>query len=289
MLLEKVQKMMPVISRTLQVCVAVVALSSCGSNNDAIPSPPSSLAFRGTVAVGSPVANASVSTSCANGTSGAALTDSGGNYSIRVMDAALPCVFRTNTGAGTLLRSFADNEGIVNITPLTELTFQLAGGNVSGKPSAVLALEKSLPSFGIPVSGDPVTTPFVANGTGHDAALDRLGWLINTNKIQSDSLSEFLSKWAGQCPDQTLCAPIELAIPEAPANISKEDKTSWGRSLILAEKLASFSKKKLRSSAVGSLAIELYNTYWTEGASNLFDSNGEHVKLYEAYYLSGLM
>ncbi len=110
---------------------ATVALSDCSGPAAFTALPVTSVAagpaLHGYVAVGRPVAGASIAVKCANGKTYTALSDAGGAYTVSVDAGALPCVFESSGGSvggaayAVKLHSIALAAGVVNITPLTDL------------------------------------------------------------------------------------------------------------------------------------------------------------------------
>lgn len=119
------------------VLATALALAGCGGTGSstgalipvATPAPTAAptASLHGTVAVGSPVAGATVVVKCASGATASATTDSAGNYTVTIPAAAPPCILEASGGtvAGTAyankLHSIAVAAGILNVTPLTDL------------------------------------------------------------------------------------------------------------------------------------------------------------------------
>lgn len=188
----------------LAVATAVsFALTACGGGGQpgVVPGAPS---ISGTVAIGRPLAGATVRLNCIGG-GAVATTAPDGSFSVDIPSGVItPCVISvtgTVNGQQIVLHSIAPNPGTVNVTPLTELLTtmlaQQAGmGSVDqlaqqigtsssaqqllSNPRIITNAEKAVLSLvaanGAAASNsqDFLTTPFTANHTGADADLDAL-------------------------------------------------------------------------------------------------------------------
>jgi hypothetical protein len=186
--------------------------------------PASTLNFSGVVAVGDPLPGAIVSGTCADGGGGSsAPAGLDGSYSLTIRG-ALPCSFIANDVATQLkMRSLAVNSGTVNITPLTEAIYQMSGGAVASLDSAKTNMKNLLVNMGITFSGDPITTPFVADGKGLDGGIK--AFVSNAAKsTASGSIQSVLDSMQRQCnisltgvgsttEKPTPCTPAESVIP----------------------------------------------------------------------------
>lgn len=103
---------------------SLALLTACGGGGSAAEGPGASpLALKGTAAVGSAVAHASVVVKCL-GAVGQTTTAPDGSYALQLPGASLPCVLRVNDGQGRVLHSVAQDSSrstVANITPLTDL------------------------------------------------------------------------------------------------------------------------------------------------------------------------
>lgn len=202
-------------SRAWVLAAVMVSLAACGGGGgdrintpsstptlggapQLVPTPPAST-LSGTAAVGSPIVGGQVSARCLNGAADAvAPTDSVGAYSIALRNLLPPCLVRVSGGtiqgqtSSLILHSHAGAIGVVNVTPLTELTLARAAGVApntlysqfslatdlpgdaqlaqawSGVKAELLALGLSEPS------GSPFSTP-LSIGDANDQILDALG------------------------------------------------------------------------------------------------------------------
>jgi hypothetical protein len=110
---------------------ACIGLDGCGGGSG-LPA----VSISGTAATGKALTSATVSVSCAQG-SGAALSDSGGNYTIS-LNGTPPCVV-TATSAGTTLHSVAFAGGTFNTTPETELMLVYLAAQLGTSESSLIA------------------------------------------------------------------------------------------------------------------------------------------------------
>lgn len=122
------------ISNRAGLLALAVALHGCS------PSGPSSddsgdvagdqlVTLSGRAAVGAPIANAPVDARCDGGQSfiEPVTTNDSGGFLGQVETSALPCALRvTGDGEDKVLHSYADSEGIINITPFTDLIIALS-------------------------------------------------------------------------------------------------------------------------------------------------------------------
>ena len=160
----------------LAVSVACLLISSCGGGGADRSELEVGLILRGTVAIGKPVAGATIRAVCSETTVVSAPTTVGGEYQMEVP--SVPCVLTATSSNGSVLRSMAINPGTVNITPFTEMIATHSGVDFSRLTGSRQAVSEYLQLIGVNGGSNPITTPFVANGAGHDAELDRLGSII---------------------------------------------------------------------------------------------------------------
>jgi hypothetical protein len=95
------------------------SLVACGGSDDDATSSSTTMIVRGTAATGAALSGASISVTCATGT-GAATSNSSGNYSASISNGKGPCVLTATKGT-TTLNSVTPGAGVANITPLTDL------------------------------------------------------------------------------------------------------------------------------------------------------------------------
>lgn len=157
------------------LCIATTALVvSCGGGSGGGdpggPSGADTLAFHGTVAIGDALSGQTVQAQCGTGALTASAPTSGsGSYTLQV-SGTLPCTLSVvEPVSGVRLRALATQEGVVNVSPLTETVFVFADGQVANLPQALAKLGTLMSVVGSPLAGDPTTTAFAADGTGIDA------------------------------------------------------------------------------------------------------------------------
>jgi hypothetical protein len=191
---------------TLLASACVVALSGCGGggSNSAAPAQTASNAtsmMSGTVAVGAPMLNATVTVMGANARSVSTSADSNGSYA-NLDVSQLTAPYRIQAcgladGQHECYYSVIQAAGVGNVTPLTDATVALAsGGNASTvftgtvpSESALSGSEATLKTYlgpvltaaGLASDSSFGTTPFVANHTGMDKVLDAVKVTSGTN------------------------------------------------------------------------------------------------------------
>ena len=192
-------------------------LSGCGSSSgssssDAQPTPGNpttpeapvtTQTVSGTAAIGAAITDGTVTAVCSDGSSftESVTTDANGNWSGEVADGAMPCALQVTGGNPPVtLHSYVAAPGTVNITPLTDLIMASATGenpadwfaNFDGTAvdtsTASTDLLSSFASkgFNIPATGNPMTTPFAADGSGWDGLLDDIGEAIENDPAIAD-------------------------------------------------------------------------------------------------------
>ena len=160
--------------------------------------PATTESLSGTAAIGAAITDGTVTAICSDGTgfTEAVTTDANGNWSGEVTNGAMPCALQVTGGNPPVtLHSYATTAGTVNITPLTDMIMASATGqtpadwfaNFDGTPVDTSTASTSLlnsfaaKGFDIPAAGNPMTTPFVADGTGWDGLLDDIGDAIDND------------------------------------------------------------------------------------------------------------
>lgn len=187
--------------------LAVGFFAGCGGGSGSNAPPPQvSVAVSGTVAAGSAVAGADVIFKDTNGQQTTATTSANGQYSITTTGLTSPYLVKVTTSAdmpgypaGTVFYSVSadSSPSVVNVTPLTDLIvrtwYQLQPSPVTAdvafadpvanpppEPSVVSVVEyvvrslvgNALADNGVDWSAmNLISTPFVSNGAGMDAAL----------------------------------------------------------------------------------------------------------------------
>ena len=193
-------------------------LSACGGGSDSQPSQPqSTLTFKGTAATGKPLASQSISITCQIG-SASASTRNDGTFDASVQG-TLPCLFTATLPDGQSLKSVAHKEGVVNVSPLTDLVVRIADNPLVSIDAATVAAANGLRrDFGILLSTSPVTTPFSANGVDHDYDIERFLSLGKTTySLEPSTL-----------PSASYAADLRLgAIPAALSSSSITQSRDW--------------------------------------------------------------
>ena len=186
--------------------------NSSGSGSDAEPTPStpatpeapiSTQTVSGTAAIGAAITDGTVTAICADGSTftESVTTDANGNWSGEVANGAMPCALQVTGGNPPVtLHSYATAAGTVNITPLTDLIMASATGqspadwfaNFNGTAvdtstaSTDLLNSFAAKGFAIPATGNPMTTPFAADGSGWDGLLDDIGEAIDNDPAIAD-------------------------------------------------------------------------------------------------------
>lgn len=173
-----------------------IALASCGGGGGAAPSA-NPTTVTGTVATGKPLANAQITLTDSNGVSRTATSSATGSYTIDVTGLTAPFVVKATGLQGTILVSMVSvkdavvtsSTNVINITPLTTaIAAQLSSTGVAADLSPVTdkstivstmatvdtSTQSSIATFMAQygATGSPITTPFLANGSGYDNLYD---------------------------------------------------------------------------------------------------------------------
>ena len=215
----------------VRIGVLVLLVAGCGGGGGGGEADvaPSAATVTGTVAVGRAVAGVAVKATC-NGASSysSAATDAGGGFSLTLPTGAFPCVLQVTLPGGDALRSFALQAGVANVTSLTEGVVALAGGAPTAATAATAKVQSAMRALDITVPGDPITVPFVADGTGMDAALDSLGRVISASSAAGTTINSWFSTLASVCvgpqcvPIEAFCKDEDLAIARLCAGVLKQ-------------------------------------------------------------------
>lgn len=143
------------IARISFIAAVAAALSACGggggSSSPAVETPPAPVvktsAVSGTAAVGSPIANGTVSIKCASGATSTTTTGTTGTWSATFKDTDYPCVAQVSGGtanggnnAQTLHTFVLTGNSTANITPITDL---VVGALFDKKPSDIFSAPKA--------------------------------------------------------------------------------------------------------------------------------------------------
>src|SRR5690606_20870948 len=220
---------------------SMLTLSACGGGggSDPVYIPPSAPKLSGTAAVGEAIVGGTVTAKCADGNTftQTVTTDANGNWSGTLASATMPCALQVTGGTPPdTLYSYASSTGTVNITPLTTLalaqsTSQLPadwfaafdGTSVDVGTAADDVLDAlDTAGFTLPTSGNPFTTPFVADGTGWDGLLDDLKEAITDDPALADLDALVTLVKDGNLASSIPDAPSdeEPVDPELPSNVS---------------------------------------------------------------------
>ncbi|OPX54764.1 hypothetical protein [Oceanospirillum multiglobuliferum] len=201
------------------VGLTVLNLAACGNSsstdadsNSTTDSNIKTATLEGTAATGAAIANETVTAKCVDGSGflNAVTTGSDGKWVGTVAPTSLPCALKVNsTVLGTMLYSFAETQGTVNISPLTNLAVARATSSLPDEwfkstnikidttafNNAVQSLTTSLTTSGFTLpTGNPITTQFVI-GDPWDKVLDNLAASINSStsfKSYSELVTVFL-------------------------------------------------------------------------------------------------
>jgi hypothetical protein len=177
--------------KKITLILSISLVSGCGGDGNQT--------IYGTVAIGSPLVGVVVSGKCGDSTILSAPTSTMGEY--KLSTSTLPCILSARSENGTLLRSMAAESGTANITPVTELISLQASFDFSKLASSSANVKSYLKSIGVDAGDSPIATPFVANGVGHDAQLDKLTKVIasvipitGSGSTSTTSMQDFLVK-----------------------------------------------------------------------------------------------
>ncbi|HET8870808.1 MAG TPA: hypothetical protein VFM48_10200 [Aquabacterium sp.] len=181
-------------------------LAACGGGSGGSSSSGASSTMSGTVAVGAPMSNATITIKGANGVTVSTTAATDGSYS-GVDLSTLTAPYRIEAcgvvdGSQACYYSMVSGSGTANVTPLTNAALALTvGGDASqaftdanGPDASTLesklsslktALAPVLTAAGLPAGTDLATTPFTADRTGMDKVLDAVK--ISTGKTGGHS------------------------------------------------------------------------------------------------------
>jgi hypothetical protein len=237
-------------SLTLALCVPVLFIGCGGSSSSGTPTPtpPPTVSLSGVAAVGAPIAGATVtvidaSTSTANPAS--VTTNANGAYTIDITGLQAPLSIQVvGSVAGvpqnlvSVLVSVAAGANTANVTPLTNAIAALIAPG--GNPSALLtpatlasaATTTSVNNAVTLIAGtlgsdpglaaligtnfNPITTAFVANGTGIDAALERLQVDISAQGVNIANLAAPVGEQGTPAPILLTAAQVTNPPPTPP-------------------------------------------------------------------------
>lgn len=201
----------------------------------------------GTVAIGRALQGAMVSLNDSHGQMVVAMTDGNGRYQLSTSGLSAPFLLKAQDNQGHVLFSFADQSGVINITPVTDLMVRMWYGVRGATPDAAFAdpaahpapqmselavlnktltgvLGDSLSRAGLdPAKFDLIATPFVANNTGFDQVLDNTAiGMSNGQLLVRDGMSD---NQAVIGFDQARSAVVLTLIRHASSNATVTDST----------------------------------------------------------------
>ena len=194
------------------VIATAFLLSSCGGGGGGGGSGSTvQPVYSGTVAVGAAVTGVDVTGKCADGKTYSTKSDNSGKYSLGA--GISPCSFEVKIGQNLVMQSMSIAPGVVNVTPLTDLGVKWAKADPNKLQTTKQAMLTSLPNWGIPLSEDPFTTSFNADGTGHDKVIEQYVAMANTVPLTSAgsqfSVINLNQSIATQCEGKSECYPLE--------------------------------------------------------------------------------
>ncbi|QEL55764.1 carboxypeptidase-like regulatory domain-containing protein [Chromobacterium paludis] len=218
----------------------------------------------GTVATGSPMANAQITVKNAQGQVIKSLqTDANGSFSnINIGNATGPLLLEASgvvNGSPLLLHSVATSNGVVNITPLTEAIVTLTSGNNAGQcfaqadkcaqtisADALKQSQANLKTALSPLSqalalddqSDWISTAFTPNKTGHDKLLelvdisagDKPGSIVVKSKLGGTAVSVSRQQKPAQISIPAGGAPDIAGLDILAAQLTDAYKTADGQS-----------------------------------------------------------
>ena len=232
-------------------CAALLLLSGCGggaspsASETPVSVPPPSVVvtppvttLAGTVAVGAPMLNATVTVKDANGTTRSATASSDGSYSGLSIAGMVP-PFSVQAcglvdGNYTCFHAVVTKPGVANVTPLTNATVALALGSdpagvfaatgATTPPAAAeidaqtaklkAALANLLAKAGL-TNVDFATTPFAADRTGVDKLLDSIKVSAGIDGATSKSFVQVEGKIGAGNVFLNKETPVTTALPAA--------------------------------------------------------------------------
>ena len=221
--------------------LAAAVLAACSNGGDPQAPAPQATLLKGVAATGAPMAGASISVIDSDSTSvdpAAVTAGADGTYSVDVSQLKAPLIVRaTATVDGAVTQTVAvvpslvaNTDNTANVTPLTHAVAALVAPG--GDPAALLApatlaangtaarvanasallvntLATDSQIAGALGSGfNPLSTPFVANGSGADAVLDQLG-------IEVSAAGVTITNLAAPLGADGLPAPVTLSAEQA--------------------------------------------------------------------------
>lgn len=262
-------------ARHVLAAAAALALAACGGGggsdggSSAAATPPATdapaakpVVFSGVAATGSPLADATVTISDANGDDVCATTTNlqGGYECTLKTDAKAPFAIVARTADHRLYSSAPTAvSGTINVTPLTTLIVSLLSPN--GNPDQFAEQLRADPNLAtddkvkaridevrnliaplqaaaaVKEDFNPLSGSFAADGSGHDKVLDSL-----TVSIRPEAQSANISVTLKLKPKSDDAAPVEVhfrsneSVPEAPvAKLEQNDLADNGMAMLVAD------------------------------------------------------
>ncbi len=190
--------------RAIKIFLAIffsIALASCGSGGGGAAPSAKPTTVTGTTATGKPLGNAQITLTDSKGVSKTATSSVTGKYTINVTGLTAPFVVKATGLQGTVSVTLVSVEdtvvksstNVINITPwTTAISAMLSSTGFAKDLDAVkdqatiisslttvdnytkTLLAPTLTAAGLSTTAGPITTPFVADGTGYDSIYDNL-------------------------------------------------------------------------------------------------------------------
>lgn len=199
---------------TLITATCLALLSACGGGGSSSDEPAANAALAGTIAVGAPMLNATVTVMDANGVTRSAAAAADGSYSGLSVD-GLKAPFRLQAcglvdGQQVCYYAVVSQAGTANVTPLTHATVSLALGQDAGtmfnadgsapSDTALAAKEQDLrdalgpvlDALGLGANVDFTSTAFSADRTGMDKLLDAVKITTGTDAGSGNQTTSFV-------------------------------------------------------------------------------------------------
>jgi hypothetical protein len=257
------------------ILVLALLLPSCGggSSSGGVPAAPTPLRLTGTAATGAAIGNAPIEAKDRNGTLVSGTTAADGTFDLEVTGLTAPYLLKVTPAAGPALFSVGSQEGVVALTPLTDMVIRnyyrarglvLEGvyASLGGSDPVPTAAEVTLVatqvrdliaqwlrSQGIdPETFDLMTVDFAADGTGFDAVLD-------LSTVTDNGTETTLSVVSGTVT-QTTTVAADGGSATMSASTETTDSVSGGVTNSLAETLVPFATDALAALTGVNAALE---------------------------------
>ena len=214
--------------RIVAILLVASIITACGGGGSGSGS--NQVQVTGIVARGAPAVGAIVSATCQGWSGHAAPTDDSGRYSIAVT--GLPCKLSTVLSSdGSILNSMTTEGGIVNLTPFTELVFQLSSGDPNKLPSGLILSQQYLASLGLEIASqeNPITISFNTNGLGYDAQLDTFSKLVAETPITGAGSTSQLNAFINSAVVSSVANGDGVSINNRLSSYTQAWNTFWGK------------------------------------------------------------